>query len=111
MLRIDPDPAPDQPWWSIRHARIGDRPAWSMRFDARTPVEIIAAFTDALSDPTAAADPAVDPYETLRLAGWRDGHDHDGLTSPDGIAMLSTSRRAAPTAGSPRPWSAKTPRD
>lgn len=84
MLRIDPD----QPWWSVRHARIGDWPAWSMRFDARTPVEIIAAVTDTLTDPATASDPSTDPYEPLRLAGWRDGHDHDGLTSPDGIAHV-----------------------
>ncbi|MFE0380167.1 DUF317 domain-containing protein [Streptomyces inhibens] len=86
VLRLGPDP--DGPWWVLQHARVGGQRAWSVSFGARTPVEIIAGFTDALTDPTAAQVPAPDPYEPLRQAGWFDGHDHDGLTSPDGLAHV-----------------------
>ncbi|WP_455770811.1 DUF317 domain-containing protein [Streptomyces bobili] len=48
-LRLDPDPD-DPGWWTIRHARTANHPGWTATFEARTPVEIIAAFTDALTD-------------------------------------------------------------
>lgn len=86
VLRLGPDP--DGPWWNLQHAPVGDRRAWAVSFGARTPVEIIAGFTDALTDPTAAPAATPDPYEPLRQAGWREGHDHDGLTSPDGLAHI-----------------------
>ncbi|MCC2275584.1 DUF317 domain-containing protein [Streptomyces sp. ET3-23] len=82
-LRIDPDP--DEPWWTVRHARCGDRPAWSATFDARTPVEIIAALTDALTAPTPPA-PGLEPYDLLRQAGWHTVGE--GLISPDRIAAI-----------------------
>ncbi|MCB5163661.1 DUF317 domain-containing protein [Streptomyces bambusae] len=85
VLHLAPDP--DQPWWVVRQHRTDTNPAWSVKFGARTPVEIIAALTDALTAPAAA--PAVgSPYEPLLAAGWRPGRDHDGLTSPDGIAHV-----------------------
>ncbi|WP_406447092.1 DUF317 domain-containing protein [Streptomyces sp. NBC_01613] len=37
----------------MQHARTADHPGWTATFEARTPVEIIAAFTDALTDPPA----------------------------------------------------------
>lgn len=85
VLLLEPDP--DQPWWLLRHARTPKAPAWSANFGARTPVEIIAAFTDALTSPTT---PSADtsPYEPLLEAGWQPARDHDGLTSPDGIAHV-----------------------
>ncbi|WP_435059143.1 DUF317 domain-containing protein [Streptomyces sp. bgisy060] len=83
VLHLEPDP--DQPWWVVRHHRTNANPAWSVSFGARTPVEIIAAFTDALTAP-APAETASSPYEPLLAAGWQQGRDHDGLTSPDGIA-------------------------
>ncbi|WP_405734809.1 DUF317 domain-containing protein [Streptomyces sp. NBC_01537] len=86
MLRIDPDP--DGPWWKIRHAPASGQPAWSVSFGARTPVEIIAAFTDALTAPGSVAVPAPDPYEPLRRAGWGEARDGEGLTSPDGYAHV-----------------------
>ncbi|WP_405891603.1 DUF317 domain-containing protein [Streptomyces sp. NBC_00133] len=72
----------------MQHAPAGGQQAWSVSFAARTPGEIIAGFTDALTHPGAAAAPAVDPQEPLRRAGWRDTRDGDGLTSPDGIAHV-----------------------
>ncbi|MFD4119038.1 DUF317 domain-containing protein [Streptomyces niveus] len=86
QLRIDPDP--DDPWWTIRHARNADKPAWTATFDARTPVEIIAAFTDALTDPSPPADTGADPYAPLREAKWDTPHHLYGLASPDGIALV-----------------------
>ncbi|MGX1761083.1 DUF317 domain-containing protein [Streptomyces lydicus] len=86
VLRLGPDP--DGPWWTLQHAPMDKRRAWSVSFGARTPAEIIAGFTDTLTDPATAQAPAPDPYEPLRQAGWIEGHDHDGLTSPDGIAHV-----------------------
>ncbi|MEU3551618.1 DUF317 domain-containing protein [Streptomyces longwoodensis] len=40
-------------------------------FGARTPVELIAAFTDALTDPAPAASTPSDPYEPLRQSAWQ----------------------------------------
>ncbi|MER0483140.1 DUF317 domain-containing protein [Streptomyces sp. Edi2] len=85
VLRLGPDP--DGPWWNLQHAG-GEQRAWSVSFGVRTPVEIIAGFTDALADPATAQAPAPDAYEPLRQAGWLEGHDHDGLTSPDGLAHV-----------------------
>ncbi|MFI1652749.1 DUF317 domain-containing protein [Streptomyces avidinii] len=85
LLHLEPEP--DQPWWVIRHARTADAPAWQASFGARTPAEIIAAFTDALTDPeTPTAGGS--PYEPLRNAGWQPARDHSGLTSPDGIVQV-----------------------
>ncbi|MFI2204608.1 DUF317 domain-containing protein [Streptomyces sp. NPDC020192] len=84
-LRIDPDP--DEPWWTIRHARTDDQPAWKATFDAHTPVEIIAAFTDALTDPSA-LHAATPPTAPLRQAGWRDEPHQSGLVSPNGVVRV-----------------------
>ncbi|MFB6987940.1 DUF317 domain-containing protein [Streptomyces sp. NPDC056178] len=86
LLRLDPDP--DEPWWTLQHASVGEQPAWSARFGARTPVEIIAGLTDALTNPMATAEPRADPYAPLRQAGWVQARDHDGLMSPDAIAHV-----------------------
>ncbi|MGW2858224.1 DUF317 domain-containing protein [Streptomyces sp. NPDC001205] len=86
QLRIVPDPDPAEPWWTLRHAHHGDQRAWSVTFDAGTPVEIIAAVIDALTDPAAPQAVSVDPYETLRAAGWHAPRHHDGRTSPQGMA-------------------------
>ncbi|MCC3778206.1 DUF317 domain-containing protein [Streptomyces sp. UNOB3_S3] len=88
MLRLDP--SPDRQWWTLQHAPTATRPAWSATFGARTPVEIIAAFTDALTDPAAPASRTATPYRPLHAAGWEDADaDHrDGLISPDGIAHV-----------------------
>ncbi|WP_309248781.1 DUF317 domain-containing protein [Streptomyces sp. MNP-20] len=85
QLRIDPDPDLDEPWWTLRHAHHGDQRAWSVTFEAPTPVEIIAAVTDALTDPAAPPTASGDPYETLRAAGWHALRHHDGRTSPEGM--------------------------
>lgn len=86
QLRIDPDP--DDPWWTIRHARDADQLGWAATFGARTPVEIIAAFTDALTDPSGPADTGTDPYAPLREAEWYTPRHLYGLASPDGITCV-----------------------
>ncbi|MDJ0464711.1 DUF317 domain-containing protein [Streptomyces sp. H27-C3] len=83
LLRLEPDP--DGQWWTLQHAPEPDRPAWYASFGARTPVEIIAAFTDALTDPAPAA--AADPYETLQKVGWSP-YGESGLVSPDKTAYV-----------------------
>ncbi|MDX2828398.1 DUF317 domain-containing protein, partial [Streptomyces ipomoeae] len=87
-LRLEPDP--DGQWWTLQHAPERGQPAWYASFGARTPVEIIAALTDALTDPAAdaAVDVDVDPYEPLMKAGWTPAPDKDGLVSPDGKAHV-----------------------
>ncbi|MFC4612891.1 DUF317 domain-containing protein [Streptomyces maoxianensis] len=85
LLRLEPDPYGQ--WWTLHHAAEPDRPAWYASFGARTPVEIIAGFTDALTDPAATAA-AADPYEPLERADWTPTSSPDGLLSPDGKALV-----------------------
>ncbi|MFE1199583.1 DUF317 domain-containing protein [Streptomyces olivaceoviridis] len=80
LLRLEPDP--DSAWWTIQHAAGPERPAWYASFGARTPVEIIAAFTDALTAPTADAADAWNPLEPLHDAGWSPTTHHNRLASP-----------------------------
>ncbi|MBT2409340.1 DUF317 domain-containing protein [Streptomyces sp. ISL-12] len=86
LLRLEP--RADGPWWTIQHARTADHPAWSARFDARTPVEVIAAFTDALTSPS---QPAVtpDPFEPLREARWPKPEIDRRRLSPDGLVRIN----------------------
>ncbi|MFJ2021550.1 DUF317 domain-containing protein [Streptomyces nodosus] len=84
LLRLEPDP--DDQWWTLRHVAEPDRPAWYASFGARTPVELIAAFIDALTDPTAPAGTPTDPFEPL--IGWSLTSPRNGLASPDGTIHL-----------------------
>ncbi|MCZ0990333.1 DUF317 domain-containing protein [Streptomyces diastatochromogenes] len=86
LLRLEPDP--DGQWWTLHHAPGPDRPAWHASFGARTPVEIIAAFTDALTDPTTDPSDTRDPLEPLRSAGWSPTYAHNRLASPDGTVRV-----------------------
>ncbi|MEU7086887.1 DUF317 domain-containing protein [Streptomyces achromogenes] len=82
LLRLEPDP--DSAWWTIQHAAGPDRPAWYASFGARTPVEIIAAFTDALTAPSGDVADAWDPLAPLRDAGWSPTTQDNRLASPEG---------------------------
>ncbi|MGW4345342.1 DUF317 domain-containing protein [Streptomyces sp. NPDC004690] len=86
LLRLEPDP--DGQWWTLQHAATKDRPAWYASFGAHTPVEFIAAFTDALTAPTADAPDAWDPMAPLYEAGWSPAFHHDRLGSPDGTVRV-----------------------
>lgn len=83
--RLEPDP--DGQWWTLHHAAEPDRPAWYASFGARTPVELIAAVTDTVTDPAPAADAPSDPYGALRQTGWSPYGDN-GLVSPDKTAYI-----------------------
>ncbi|MGK4906416.1 DUF317 domain-containing protein [Streptomyces albus] len=85
LLRLEPDP--EGRWWEIRHTGGAGHKPWMATFDGHTPVEAIAAFTDALTDPSAATGDT-DPYEPLRQTGWEPAGRGDGLVSPDGTAHV-----------------------
>ncbi|MER0445801.1 DUF317 domain-containing protein [Streptomyces sp. Edi4] len=90
LLRLEPDP--DGQWWTLHHAHQPDRPAWYASFGARTPVELIAAVTDALTDPAPTATAPADPYEPLQRLAWSPPSiGGDGLMSPDGTAYIQRS--------------------
>ncbi|AZP17905.1 DUF317 domain-containing protein [Streptomyces aquilus] len=88
QLRLTPGDPDDPDWWTIRQARTADHPAWAATFQARTPVEIIAAFTDALTDPSGAPTASPDPFTTLQDAGWEPPRHFGGLAAPDGITRI-----------------------
>ena len=85
LLRLEPDP--DGQWWTLHHAQEPGRPAWYATFGARTPVELIAAVTDALTDPVPRPKAPSDPYGWLRRADWPD-HGDDGFVSPAATAFV-----------------------
>lgn len=84
------NPSPDDYWWTLRHTGAdNDGKAWTMRFGARTPAEIVAAATDALATTAPAAEGPVDPLQVLELAGWhRSVVDHRAY-SPDEFVTVS----------------------
>ncbi|MDI3418586.1 DUF317 domain-containing protein [Streptomyces luteolus] len=85
LLRLEPDP--DDQWWNLLHSAEPNQPAWYASFGARTPVELIAAVTDALTDPAPDTDALCDPYGALRQNGWTPYGD-SGLASPDKTAYV-----------------------
>lgn len=89
LLRLEPIPGAQ--WWNLLHSAEADRPAWSMSFGARTPVELIAAVTDALTDPAPATSAPSDPYEPLRQVSWKPYARTPGLDSPDGATYVQRS--------------------
>ncbi|MEU4174735.1 DUF317 domain-containing protein [Streptomyces sp. NPDC026589] len=110
VLRLEP--GVEGPWWTLHHAADRDRPAWSASFGACAPVELIAAFMDALTAPE--PDAPWDPYGALRQAGWSRYFDN-GLVSPDNKAYIERlGTPAAPTWGitvslglQPKAWEAR----
>ncbi|MGW7303995.1 DUF317 domain-containing protein [Streptomyces sp. NPDC054835] len=82
LLRLEPDPG-DQ-WWRITHNGGSASNSWYASFGARTPVELIAAVTDALTDPAYNERAAADPTRPLRRAGWQTSPSGE-FRSPDGI--------------------------
>ncbi|MFJ4703696.1 DUF317 domain-containing protein [Streptomyces anulatus] len=83
VLRLEPDVKGQ--WWTLHHAPDRDRPAWYASFGASTPVELIAGFMDALTDPAPSESAPSDPYESLRQLTWSPTHGAaPGLAAPDG---------------------------
>ncbi|MER6500142.1 DUF317 domain-containing protein [Streptomyces sp. NPDC001455] len=97
LLRLEPHP--DGQWWALNHVREPGRPDWSAAFGARTPVELIAAFTDTLTAPSPQASKPTDPYEPLEKAGWSPT-GANGLVAPDGTAYV----RRIGSAQNPGTW-------
>ncbi|MFJ5265529.1 DUF317 domain-containing protein [Streptomyces sp. NPDC088387] len=89
LLRLEPEH--EGRWWTPNHAAEPGRPAWSAGFGARTPVELIAAVTASLTDPSAKASASSGPFEPLAQAGWGGGYNWNGVVSPDGTAVSSMS--------------------
>ncbi|MGW3862544.1 DUF317 domain-containing protein [Streptomyces sp. NPDC005047] len=87
LLRLEPDP--DGQWWTLQHTAEAGRPAWYASFGARTPVELIAAVTDTLTDPAPPEGESPDPFEPLRQTAWSaPAIGADGLVSPDGTVYV-----------------------
>ncbi|MFD7320574.1 DUF317 domain-containing protein [Streptomyces sp. NPDC059875] len=81
MLRLEPDL--NEPWWRLSHRDGRTGSVWSASFGGGTPVELISAVTDALTDPDYNARKVTDPYQPLRRAGW-DAIPNGEFRSPDG---------------------------
>ncbi|MFJ6017252.1 DUF317 domain-containing protein [Streptomyces sp. NPDC092952] len=96
LLRLEPHP--DGQWWTLRHAAEPTRPAWYASFSARTPVELIAAFTDALTDPAPTPDVPSDPYEALREMGWETDGETDFVSPDDTVCVTRLGTPADPGA-------------
>jgi hypothetical protein len=88
-VRVGYDPNGAPAGWTIsgRPTREGEEP-WVVTFGQATPVEIVAAFTDALTLPRSAHAPNV--WAPLERAGWKVGPENDWYTArnPEGTAWL-----------------------
>ncbi|MFD8613778.1 DUF317 domain-containing protein [Streptomyces sp. NPDC059631] len=94
-------PQPRGQWWTLHHAPDTARPAWYASFGAQTPVELVAAVTDALTDPATAATAPCDPYTPLQQSAWTPARAEAGaLVSPDGTVHIQ--RLGSPRG--PGPW-------
>ncbi|WP_282698163.1 DUF317 domain-containing protein [Streptomyces sp. CC208A] len=82
LLRLEPVPG-DQ-WWRITHNGGSPATSWYASFGSRTPVELIAAVTDALTDPVRTERAMADLLLPLRRRGWQTAPDGD-FRSPDGV--------------------------
>ncbi|MFJ7164051.1 DUF317 domain-containing protein [Streptomyces globosus] len=82
MLRVEPHP--NEPWWHLSHRDGRTGSGWNASFDGGTPVELIAAVTDTLTDPGYNAQAVTSPYQPLWTAGW-DSVGNGEFHSPDGL--------------------------
>ncbi|MFJ7423353.1 DUF317 domain-containing protein [Streptomyces uncialis] len=83
QLVLEPGtPEPRETWWRVSSASAGPDPDWVAHFGGHTPVEMVAAFTDALLNPPPAQSP--DIWPVLAARGWTLGRDRDAYAvSPD----------------------------
>ncbi|MFF9001590.1 DUF317 domain-containing protein [Streptomyces achromogenes] len=86
-LVLEPQPGPYGRWWRIRGQH--EQRSWYSEFGANTPVEILAALTDALLEPV--PEHTEDVWSQLTAAGWRyqrDEHGNEDASHPDGHLHL-----------------------
>lgn len=81
LLRLEPDL--NEPWWHLSHRDGRTGSVWNASFDGATPVELIAAVTDTLTDPDYDAREVTAPHQPLWRAGWDSIHN-GAFRSPDG---------------------------
>lgn len=101
---LEPGPETYGVWWRIWGMAANDR-HWYAEFGAHTPVEILAAVTDALLEPIPEQPPQI--WKPLTAAGWsyqRDDSGNEVARHPDGL--LSVERWAAES-GVPAYWRAQ----
>ncbi|MEW1699029.1 DUF317 domain-containing protein [Streptomyces sp. NPDC093249] len=79
LLRLEP--VIGEPWWRLSHRNGRTGSAWEASFDGATPVELIAAVTDALSHPDYDERETADSHTVLVRAGWY--VSGDDFRSPD----------------------------
>ncbi|WP_129287493.1 DUF317 domain-containing protein [Streptomyces sp. GZWMJZ-114] len=70
--------------WTVAHT--GRPREWFATFGFCTPVEIVAAVLDAVTDPDPVRRP--DPVSPFEHAGWKPNRQGDGLASPDGTTEV-----------------------
>ncbi|MFF5090359.1 DUF317 domain-containing protein [Streptomyces niveus] len=86
-VRVGYDPFVQPGGWTISGKRTPGQDAWYAMFGSRVPVEIIAGFTDALTQSHTAHAPNV--WQPLHRQGWSgERAPHVGMSSPDGTAFL-----------------------
>ncbi|WP_329074951.1 DUF317 domain-containing protein [Streptomyces niveus] len=86
-VRVGYDPFVQPGGWTISGKRTPSQDAWYATFGPRVPVEIVAGFTDALTESHAAHAPNV--WQPLHWQGWSGERvPHVGMSSPDGTAFL-----------------------
>ncbi|WP_408992101.1 DUF317 domain-containing protein [Streptomyces sp. 1268] len=97
VLRLEPNT--EGQWWVLHHFSSTGLSDWYASFGARTPVELIAGFVDALTDPTPPAATS-DPFEPLRQHDWEPAQGAPGLVASGGTAFA---QRLGDEHG-PGPW-------
>ncbi|MEV8289677.1 DUF317 domain-containing protein [Streptomyces niveus] len=87
-IRVGYDPFVQPGGWTISAKPAPGQDAWYATFGPRLPVEIVAGFTDALTQPRTAHAPNV--WQPLHARGWTTTNHapHGRASSPDGSAFL-----------------------
>ncbi|MFI0711340.1 DUF317 domain-containing protein [Streptomyces inhibens] len=85
--RVAYDPFIQPGGWMIRAEATRGQPAWHVTLGRQTPVEIVAGFTDALTQPRSAHAP--NPWAPLHQHGWTtEQRRHPTATSPDDSSWM-----------------------
>ncbi|MEU1477088.1 DUF317 domain-containing protein [Streptomyces sp. NPDC005760] len=86
-VRVGYDPFTQPGGWTVSGKPTAQQHAWHATFGRQVPVEIVAGFTDALTQPRSAHAPNV--WAPLQQQGWRtERNGQFTATSPDGDAFV-----------------------